>query len=618
MKQATPRRRRGRVVMALTAVTLFGSAAAAQASTITANGTTYTYDAAAGINQDVFVDDGSAAGEVEFYTPDDPVTGTLPATCTDTGSNHGSPPAGTYVTCTGATGYTVNAGDGNDTLRAYGSIPGTLNGQDGDDYLYSNVADGVTITMDGGAGDDEAYGNGDNPDIMLGGAGRDDLRAGRGNDTVDGGAGDDYRVVGGPGNDVVNGGDGDDNNVFGGPGSDTVNGGAGDDYVSGGAFGSSGINDPDPANAQFLEGNDVVNGGTGIDTLEVYNYFYDVTAGNNVSLPINVSLDDVANDGRAGEADNYGSDIEDVSISSLGNDDDAGATITGTSGINGIYGSNGGDTIDAGAGNDFVFAYNGNDTVNSRDGYADRVDCGAGTDVANVDQFDQVSSNCETVNVEQRANANDVPEVPEDVPPTVTWAAPAENAVLSNGTNTLTVNATDDRGVTQVVFLAGPRVVCVVKAAPYTCTFKAQDEEVGKTTLTAIAYDAAQQTSTALRFVTLKRFKATSLSSKVSPKTDKKPPFSFKTSGKLTLPDGVSADVGCVGRVTVRIKVNKKTISTRRVKLSKGCTYSSRVTFKKSQRITASKLRVFASFGGNAVLLSRSASTKKVTVTKTA
>jgi hypothetical protein len=40
----------------------------------------------------------------------------------------------------------------------------------------------------------------------------------------------------------------------------------------------------------------------------------------------------------------------------------------------------------------------GNDTINAVDGEADNIDCGPGTDVANVDPIDTVA-NCETVNV---------------------------------------------------------------------------------------------------------------------------------------------------------------------------------------------------------------------------
>lgn len=106
----------------------------------------------------------------------------------------------------------VNAGDGNDVVSLGGlfgatTLPGTLNGEAGNDILR------------GGRGDD-----------VLGGGG--------GNDLLAGGAGDD-NLDGGEGNDVLNGG----------PGADTLTGGTGDDRLS----------------ALDTQSDDVLDGGEGDD-----------------------------------------------------------------------------------------------------------------------------------------------------------------------------------------------------------------------------------------------------------------------------------------------------------------------------------------------------------------
>lgn len=55
----------------------------------------------------------------------------------------------------------------------------------------------------------------------------------------------------------------------------------------------------------------------------------------------------------------------------------------------------------------------------------------------------------------------------------------------------------------------------------------------------------------------------------------------------------------------MQIKAGKKTVSNRRVKLTKRCTYSSRVTFRLPSRLRPAKLTVRATFGGNGVMTRR-------------
>jgi hypothetical protein len=323
-----------------------------------------------------------------------------------------------------------------------------------------------------------------------------------------------------------------------------------------------------------------------------------------------VTLDGAANDGAAGENDNV--QAEDVTVyDNFGTPPPPGdATIVGNAATNVLEGGSGNDTIDGGAGNDFLHGNNGNDTLNANDGFADRVDCGDGNDVANVDEFDQVAGNCETVNRTTRGSL-----ATEDKPPTVAWQTPASGAKLStSAANTLTVTASDDRGVSKVIFLAGERVICTVTAAPYTCAYKPTDADVGRTTLTAMAVDTSQQTATAIRVVTVPRFKPSKVSSKTTPKKDANAPFTFTTKGTISLPSGVTNAAGCNGTVAVTFKAGKKTISTRKAKVSKSCTFRSKVTFRLPSRLHPKSLRVQSTFRGNAVLTSRASKRTSVKV----
>ena len=147
-------------------------------------------------------------------------------------------------------------------------------------------------------------------------------------------------MYGRAGNDVLLGGDGDDE-LDGGPGADALSGGPGRDAAS-------------------YEG-------AGVD----------------------VTLDGVANDGAAGEGDNVLLDTEDV-YGTEGPD-----KLTGNRLDNALDGLGGNDQIVGGPGADGLFGGDGDDNINSRDGSPDRVECGAGTDVALIDTRDSVSD-CES------------------------------------------------------------------------------------------------------------------------------------------------------------------------------------------------------------------------------
>jgi hypothetical protein len=292
--------------------------------------------------------------------------------------------------------------DPNRPLKVYGST--------GKDYVSifssSEVPDSMPIEMYGGAGDDtlkDAYNSGSGR--VLDGEG--------GNDKIEGYAGDDT-IAGGDGNDEVDGGEG----------NDKVSGGAGDDIMWGDHYKEPGA--------------DVLDGGPGVDTTQEWSIPEQLDR----QPAVDVTLDGVANDGRPGEGDNVvgieklqlyvvgkltGTDgPEELNIVNPGNRGPS--TLIGRGGDDSLYGYDFDDTVDGGAGNDHVEGglgndsvtggpgrdviygdatasrctyYSckisfGNDVINARDGEADTIDCGIGTDKAIVDAIDTVA-NCETV-----------------------------------------------------------------------------------------------------------------------------------------------------------------------------------------------------------------------------
>jgi Ca2+-binding RTX toxin-like protein len=236
-----------------------------------------------------------------------------------------------------------------------------------------------------------------NGSFIRGGDGDDSIDGADQADSFDGGAGDD-RMQGASGDDVLNGGPGADlfltNHLE--TGNDVKNGGDGNDRI---------IATRDP-------GNDVYTGGAGVDLLD----FSDATGG------VSVSLDGVANDGPAAEADNAGTDIENIK-GGRGND-----TLVGNSGRNliegfagddtlrggtpppsrtssTIIGFVGDDTLDGGIGSDVMHGEGGDDRLLARDALDDQVaaamTCGSGNDRLDTDLADDdtraLPTSCETI-----------------------------------------------------------------------------------------------------------------------------------------------------------------------------------------------------------------------------
>jgi uncharacterized repeat protein (TIGR01451 family) len=241
---------------------------------------------------------------------------------------------------------------------------------------YSGRTESVTVTLDGiyndgESGENDSIGaNFDDVENVLGGSGDDYLLGNAGANVLDGGGGDDLldgdlgadTLIGGAGtddaadyttrtsgvsvslDDVANDGEagendnvgGDVEDIFGGSGNDTLTGNAGDNLFDGG------------------DGADVLHGLGGIDTADYSNRFE----------PVDVSLDDAANDGQSGEDDNVDGDVENI----VGGFDDD--TLTGNAQANVLDGGDGDDDLDGGLGTDTLI---GGDGIDDRADYSSRV-----------------------------------------------------------------------------------------------------------------------------------------------------------------------------------------------------------------------------------------------------
>jgi Ca2+-binding RTX toxin-like protein len=285
--------------------------------------------------------------------------------------------------CPNAVGDDLLSGDAGDDTLCGGPGPGAgldndaINGGDGVDRIFYPRVHSVSVSLDGAANDGET-GEADNVRADV-----EQVTGGAGNDTLTGNDGPNL-LDGGPGADTLNGLGGDDTLMDSGgdAAADTLNGGEGDDTLSAG------------------RGPDVYNGGDGEDAVVDY-------IGRTV--PVNVTIDGNANDGAAGEGDNVGLDVEDVTGGSAGDTlvgsavdnelvgGNGNDTISGGDGNDGLSGGPGRDTIDGGNGRDLLSGGGGADTLRSRDGVTDRDECGGGTDSVEGEARDDISGDCENI-----------------------------------------------------------------------------------------------------------------------------------------------------------------------------------------------------------------------------
>ena len=152
----------------------------------------------------------------------------------DDGDDDTTPPPGTggsalpFVIYLGTSANDTHAGSVNNDTLAGGAGDDTLFGLAGDDNIAGGDGDDTLI---GDAGNDILVGNAGR-DVVFGGAGNDTVLAGSGDDTIYGDAGNDL-IWGHEGRDVINAGDGNDT-IFAsvGDGDDVIHGGAGTDTLN--------------------------------------------------------------------------------------------------------------------------------------------------------------------------------------------------------------------------------------------------------------------------------------------------------------------------------------------------------------------------------------------------
>lgn len=275
-----------------------------------------------------------------------------------------------------------------------------------DEVSYADHTTPVTVTMRSGANDGsagEADSVGDDIEAVRGGSANDSLTGSAANDTLIGGAGDDL-LFGGSGDDVLDGQAGADVlsgglgltdtatyagrtaavRVSVGGGADDGSTGEGDDVrtdvekVVGGSGDDVLIGD---ASTEFLwggAGDDLFDGGAGADQ------FYGGVGTDTVTYQtrmasVAVKLDNTANDGASGEADNIRDEVE-VVIGGLGAD-----TLTGSARDDRLFGSDGNDKLAGLGGADYLVGGAGFDSL----------DGGDGSDFCAYDAQGDVRTNCE-------------------------------------------------------------------------------------------------------------------------------------------------------------------------------------------------------------------------------
>ena len=254
--------------------------------------------------------------------------------------------------------------------------------------------DGELGEGDNARSDVETLIGGNAVDTLTGNSANNGLDGGPGGDFLNGGGGDDYALywqrtapVNVTLDGVVNDGEAGENDVLAAD-VESVVGGSGDDTL----VGNSGVN-----NLWGFSGNDSFDGGLGADLLWGGSGVDHVSYASRTA-DLSVSLDNVANDGEAGEGDNL-YDVDDV---------------TGGAGADTLIGSALPNVLTGGPGRDVLTGLDGDDRLEARDEGEDDLTCGNGADTVFGDWYDIVGVECESV--DRGPQPPDVEEPPAPQP----------------------------------------------------------------------------------------------------------------------------------------------------------------------------------------------------------
>jgi CSLREA domain-containing protein len=101
-------------------------------------------------------------------------------------------------------------------------------------------------------------------------------------------------------------------------------------------------------------------------------------------------------------------------------------TVTGDADANQLCGGDDGDDLTGGAGADSLSGDGGDDDIFARDGVADTISCGAGTDTVETDAqgVDTIAGDCETVNFLAPPGGGNPPQTPPTTTPPATTPTP--------------------------------------------------------------------------------------------------------------------------------------------------------------------------------------------------
>ena len=209
---------------------------------------------------------------------------------------------------------------------------------------------------------------------------------------------------------------------------------------------------------------------------------------------------------------------------------------------------------------------------------------GAGDACDSDDDGDGVpdaSDDCDTV-VGPAPKGCPLPPSPPNRAPTVRFRAPLAGTAI--GTSfPIVLDVADDRGSPTVSVFDDDGTICVLRRAPYTCTWTPTGADVGRATLLASAVDSAGLSTLGIVRVRVSRFSAR-LTLRQSHRRRV-----TRVTGRLVLPAVVTRAQGCSGTVKVRLRRARRTAT-----LTRRCTYSAKLPF----RAGRAKVR----FSGNAVI----------------
>ena len=168
-------------------------------------------------------------------------------------------------------------------------------------------------------------------------------------------------------------------------------------------------------------------------------------------------------------------------------------------------------------------------------------------------------------------------QAPAPTSPEVSISVPEE--IRPEHPTPVTVTAADPEGIASIALYANDRLLGTAAAPSATFAFQPTAHNVNKTTLVAIVTDRAGTSTTAIKVILVKWFRAKAFRAETRQQSSQGSLYRVRTGGRLVRPDALPATEGCSNQVRLTYRWKGGSTQTVANVRSRRCSFRSRSVY---------------------------------------